>query len=332
MTHSFTRLVSVEEVRQAQSLNGLTSLSPDDFAHHAPDEHWILTEKGELSGRCSLWWRTVPAYTGHRLGLVGHYAARNAICGHRLLRTACDQLASQDCTMAVGPIDGSTWRRYRLVIERGTEPPFFLEPDNPNDWPDHFTEAGFAPIAYYRSALNTDLGTVDPRVKDVSARLARSGITFRSLSTDQLEGELRRVHALSLASFRSNLLYSAMPESEFIGDYLQIASVVRPELVILAEQGNRLIGFLFAVPNLCQEQRGEPVDTVVLKTAAVLREREFAGLGSLLATRCHQTAREMGFRRVIHALMHESNRSRVISEKYAYPIRRYALFARPLTP
>ena len=36
---------------------------------------------------------------------------------------------------AVGPLDGSTWRRYRLVTERGVEPPFFMEPDNPDDWP-----------------------------------------------------------------------------------------------------------------------------------------------------------------------------------------------------
>jgi len=28
-------------------------------------------------------------------------------------------------------MDGSTWHRYRLPTERGAEPTFFLEPDNP---------------------------------------------------------------------------------------------------------------------------------------------------------------------------------------------------------
>jgi hypothetical protein len=38
----------------------------------------------------------------------------------------------------------------------------------------------------------------------------------------------------------------------------------------------------------------------------------------------------MGFRRAIHALMHETNVSRRLSDRYARTMRRYALFSRPL--
>ena len=41
-------------------------------------------------------------------------------------------------------------------------------------------------------------------------------------------------------------------------------------------------------------------------------------------------AYELGYRRAIHALMHERNVSQNISRRYARPIRRYALFARAL--
>ena len=43
--------------------------------------------------------------------------------------------------MAVGPMDGSTWRRYRFITERGAEPAFFLETYNPDVWPLNFTGA-----------------------------------------------------------------------------------------------------------------------------------------------------------------------------------------------
>ena len=46
--------------------------------------------------------------------------------------------------------------------------------------------------------------------------------------------------------------------------------------------------------------------------------------------RCQQAARALGFCRVVHALMDESNNSLDLSGHYAKPFRRYMLFARKL--
>ena len=44
-----------------------------------------------------------------------------------------------------------------------------------------------------------------------------------------------------------------------------------------------------------------------------------------------EAARALGYTRVIHALMHEDNRSLRLSEQYGTAVmRRYTLFARPL--
>jgi len=40
----------------------------------------------------------------------------------------------------------------------------------------------------------------------------------------------------------------------------------------------------------------------------------------------------MGFTRAIHALMHETNKSRNLSARYARTIRRYTLFSKRLDP
>jgi hypothetical protein len=53
-------------------------------------------------------------------------------------------------------------------------------------------------------------------------------------------------------------------------------------------------------------------------------------LGSLLLAACQRTARQLGYTRAIHALMHEQNISRNLSRRYADPIRRYALFGKAL--
>ncbi len=328
------RLVLVRNPEQLEHAEGVPDLAPfeaADLARHAPDAHWMLVGPGgKVSGRCSLWWRGTASLPGHRLGVVGHYAARDSAAAGRLLGHACEELRARGCSLAVGPMDGSTWRRYRLVTERGSEPSFFLEPDNPDDWADHFFGNGFTPLACYTSAVNDDLGCVDPRAEDVSKRLAAQGLRIRPLDSQRLEEDLHRIYVISVVSFRHNFLYTPIDEAEFIAQYRQILPVVRPELVLIAELRGRAIGFLFALPDLLQARRGQAIDTVILKTVAVLPERANAGLGGLLVARGHQAARRLGYTRAIHALMHESNGSCNISLHYAHTIRRYTLFAKRL--
>ncbi|MBV9712853.1 MAG: hypothetical protein JO011_18285, partial [Ktedonobacteraceae bacterium] len=117
-------------------LKGLSTLTPRTLERSRADAHWILEgDDGGIQARCSLWWKNVPQLPDQRIGLIGHYAAYDTASAVSLLQLACKELARQGCTLAVGPMDGSTERRYRLLSERGTEPPFFLEPDNPDDWP-----------------------------------------------------------------------------------------------------------------------------------------------------------------------------------------------------
>jgi GNAT superfamily N-acetyltransferase len=264
------------------------------------------------------------------VGLIGHYAARDAAAAGRLLERACRELAGRGCSVAVGPMDGSTWRRYRFVTERGGEPAFFLEPDNPDDWPDHFLALGFRPIAHYISAVHCNLGCEDPRLSHVADRLLAHGTRIRPLDPRNLEDDLRRIYAVSAVSFRNNFLSTPLAETDFLAQYRALLPALRAELVLIAETGDQPVGFIFAVPDLKQAERGHPIDTVIVKTLAVLPERAHAGLGGLLLAVCQRTARELGYVRAIHALMHEQNASRNLSRHYAHPMRRYALFGKAL--
>ena len=55
-----------------------------------------------------------------------------------------------------------------------------------------------------------------------------------------------------------------------------------------------------------------------------------AGLRAWLLQEVQQRAHALGFRRVIHALMHESNNSLNLSRRFCEPFRRYTLFSRRL--
>jgi GNAT superfamily N-acetyltransferase len=295
-------------------------VTPAQLARQRPDEMLLA---GDGSARCGLWYRQAPHLPGHRVGVVGHYYALTEEAGVAVLREGCARLADAGCTLAVGPMDGTTWERYRLITERGDEPPFFLEPDNPEDWPAHFLAAGFSPFARYCSAVCEDLSGEVPPLRDPA-------ITIRTVNLSNFTDELRRLHRLSLLAFAGNLLYAPISEAGFLAMYEPARAFVRPELVLLAEKGDELVGFMFAVPDLLQKARGREIDTAIVKTMATHPAHAGRGLGSHLMARAHAACREAGHRRVIHALFHEENLSGRISRHTARVFRSYTLFARPL--
>ncbi|HEY5595688.1 MAG TPA: GNAT family N-acetyltransferase [Candidatus Bipolaricaulota bacterium] len=321
-----------KELEQFCGLQGTSSLSAEALARRDADAHWMALENGKVLARCSLWWTNVPAFSrpNRRLGLIGHYAAQNAEAGRSLLQHACAQLQVQGCALAVGPMDGNTWRSYRLITDQGAEPPFFLEMRHPPDWPEHFSDLGFTVLANYFSALNQNLQQ-DPRLSELRRRVGGQGIQVRPFDPAHFDQEISRIYELSITGFGDNFLYSPIGWNEFYGMYSPIKPHLRPELVLIAEREQKPVGFLFALPDLLQAQRGRAVDTVIFKTVAVLPELGGSGLGSLLVAEGHRVAAELGFKRAIHALMYEDNVSRKISAHYAKPMRRYSLFAKELS-
>ena len=278
-----------------------------------PDEQLSLGD----TVSCSLWWRT---------GAIGHFRAHDVDSGVELLRRACARLAARGCARAVGPMDGSTWRNYRLVTERGEEPPFLLEPDTPAHWPECFARAGFGVLARYCSSLQDGLEGDEARLAGVAERAAAAGIRMRHFDPDRAGRELGAMHALALQAFRRAFLFTPIGREQFAAQYARMLPLIRPELVQLAEHEGELVAFLFALPDAL-----EPAPrTVILKTVAARRGRAYAGLTQLLAARAAIAARAMGFRRVIHALMHEANVSFNWSARSARVIRRYALMGKAL--
>jgi L-amino acid N-acyltransferase YncA len=310
----------------------IAPLAEAERGRHAPDRHLLVVEDGRLVARASCWWQATPTLPGERVGLIGHYASANAAAGRALLDAASLALSQAGCTIAIGPMDGTTWRRYRWVVERGSEPPFFLEPDNPDSAPAEFAAAGFAIHTTYTSTLTDDLAIEDARVPGAEQRLGSRGVHIRSLDISRSGAELRAIYALSVESFSGNYLYTPIDEAEFLDQNERALPYVDPDLVLMAEDEGRLVGYLFGIPDMLQKMRGEAISTIIVKTVAVAGGRRYSGLGSVLVALAHRRARARGYTRAIHALMHERNVSRNISRRYARTIRRYALFARRLEP
>jgi hypothetical protein len=286
----------------------------------------ISSDDGSVLARCSLWWRCTPALQEQSSGFIGQFQAESDVAAEQLLNLACRKLAEHNVTFAIGPVDGNTWNRYRFVVgDNAGEAPFFLEPTNPPAYPQHFRTSGFGVIARYESSASNRLYIDrDENVEQYKLHMRRSGVTVRSLRITDFETELKSMHALSLVSFQNNFLFSPITLEGFLEKYLPLRAFVRPELVQIGERDGQMVGFNFVIPDNAR------ADAVIVKTLARKPEPDLAGLGTVLLAASQSAAVDLGYRKVIHALYHEQNRSAFLSKRFAQRIREYALFAKAL--
>src|SRR5262249_47405521 len=130
------------------------------------DRHLIQVNGSQVVARCSLWWNGTPKLNDRSVGFVGHYFTSVPWSGVSILEAAIAELQNHGCEMAIGPVDGSTWRNYRFITGKAKSPRFFLEQDHPLEWPYFFSKVGFYVCASYVSASAYNLSQRDAKAQE----------------------------------------------------------------------------------------------------------------------------------------------------------------------
>ena len=271
-----------------------------------------MTESIRIQGASLTLFRNAPSLGGKRTAALGEFSCDTPECGARAIREAMALLKVEGFAAVLGPMDGNTWAKHRLVIESDGRPSFLMEPQNPAHFVDAFEQSGLRIVSRYLSAAMP--------ADELDSQTRVPGLSLRQFDPARAEAELTRVHALSLEAFASNHFYQPISLEPFLASYRPVLGFIDPELVLLLEDAaGALKGFLFAIPNLADPGS----KAVILKTYASRAK----GGGAMLANAFHRRAKDKGFANVIHALMHESNLSAAHSDSKGGKIfRRYALW------
>ena len=295
-----------------------------------PDETWMVVEFEKIVGHFSLWYCDTPDLDGKCVGFIGHYIAANKSVSSRLIASATRLLKSYGCQLAVGPVDGNTWRRYRFVCGTTGVKSFIMEPENPMEFPGHFLDAGFKPIATYSSSiLDVKPNFLEDSKISTRDETLRKGLAIRSIDMNRFEQELRSIYGIACDAFSDAFLYAEISELEFVTRYRHLRSIVNPELVLIAEYDNHPVGFMLAFPDLANSNASSK--TVIAKTIGRIKDDRLIGLGSRLMAECHARADKLGFSNMIHALYKDDNCSSAYSSIHdAQVFRQYAVYGKGL--
>lgn len=222
----------------------------------------------------------------------------------------------------IGPINGSTWQKYRITLP-SQNPPFFLDNYNKPYYQKLFEQTGFSTISRYTSTVYHNLNSDFSRLERFETIFDKKNIMIRNFDVSNFEKELTKIYEISVKSFKDNFLYTPISFEDFISMYSAIKSLINPEWVLIAEdKEENPLGFIFGVDNIFDKNK----KSLVLKTLAKVPLSSIKGLGTYLTEKLHQKAFEKGYDEIIHALMYEENVSANIMGSDSELLHEYLLY------
>lgn len=283
----------------------------------------VVGASGEVAAYAALWLDVPNGPDGKPSAFIGHFASSDVDHSKALLTALADEAAGAGRRRILVPIDGSTWRSYRVTVESNGRAPFFLEPQTPAHWEAHFAAAGFHRAEMYASLELENLASfAGPDA--YGQELAAAGITVRDFDMQNFDQDLVKLHALSLKAFAANPYYAPLALEDFAAMYRPAVFLYEPGLALAAERNGEALGFIFAYRD------GPEKKTTVLKTIAVSPDIREAGLARHLTGRVLGRAHALGCASAVFALMHERNKSFSWASRHGTVFRRYALMAKDL--
>lgn len=279
-------------------------------------------------GRLAVYNNPYLRYNEQTVACIGNYECENNQETAKLLfQAALEDLTSIGAEIIIGPMNGSTWDNYRFS-DHNNEPNFLLEPYHHLYYNEQFRENGFQPLSHYYSRIDREVHCNDPEVLLRSNQLLQQGVVIRPIDLEHYEAELLRLFPFIKDAFRTNFLYSDIRWESFRAKYSEAKGIIDPAFVQIAEDANRnIIGFIFAYPNLyCMGEK-----QLVVKTIARSIDKQWSGLGHVMADKVLFYAKERGFTAVIHAFMIHEGTSTGISRNFlGENYKSYTLYRRAL--
>jgi hypothetical protein len=301
------------------------SESVDDLPEELETRFFLVFKDEKIAGRTCGIINPAIEYLGERAGLIGCYECMNdPVASSHLLDGISSFFKNQKFTYLIGPMNGSTWHRYRITKPNEIKP-FFLDNYHKSWYYDQFISNGYSAISKYYSTKIENLDVSYDRIDNSENRFKEKGVIVRPLDINNYNSELNLIYSVCIESFKTNFLYTPIAFEEFSKMYIKVQKFIDPDFVYIAEDSAKIPkGFVFAINNLYEKEK----QSIVLKTVAIKPEQAIKGLGTILVGKIHQKAYEKNYDEVIHPLMYQDNISRHIFSDHAEPIHTYVLFGK----
>jgi GNAT superfamily N-acetyltransferase len=289
------------------------------FYEHSEAEFFVAVRDGEVVGRIGLL-ENKPYNRYHAKHTAQFYlfeCVEDLDVARALFDRVAERARARGLTQLVGPKGFGALDGYGMLVE-GFEfrPAMTMMNYNPPFYPQFAETLGFRKeVDFISCYLDPDKFKLDERIHRIAERAAeRSGLrVIRFQTKKELRAWAPRIGKTYNQAFVNNWEYYPLSDREiqFILD--NVLTVADPKLIKLIAHGDRVVGFLFAFPDVSaaiQRSRGrllpfgiidlliefKRTKWVALNGAGILPEFQGRGGNALLYSEMEKTVREAGFR------------------------------------
>jgi GNAT superfamily N-acetyltransferase len=285
------------------------------FYANADAEFFLARRDGQVVGRvAAIVDRNHNRFHEENAGFFGFFECINDIdVARALLSKAREWTFARGATFLRGPVNPSTNYECAMLIDGFDSTPMVMMTYNPRYYPELMERLGLTKAkdlyAYLSNANTIDMKKIG-RVADKV--LKTNGVRVRPINMKDFQKDVERVWEVYGAAWMRNWGFIPMTREEFFLMGKEMKMILKPDLVLIGEVGNRVVGFALALPDVNQALKpanGSLFPTGLLKilyyqrliksvrvlALGVVEEYRASGLAAAFYATLVRNARTLGF-------------------------------------
>ncbi len=203
-------------------------------------------------------------------GFFGFYESVNDVAVARALLTRARQwVFERGAQLLRGPVNPSTNYECGMLIEGFDSSPMIMMTYNPRYYPELMDQVGLRKakdlFAYFGNAATARM----QRVVGLADRgLATNGFRVRPINMKDFDADVAKIWEVYNSAWERNWGFIPMSREEFFAMGKEMKQILKPDLVLIGEVGDRVVGFALALPDInraLKPARGNLLPTGLLK-------------------------------------------------------------------
>ena len=225
------------------------------FYANAEAEFFLAYRDGKLAGRvAAIVDRNHNRFHGENAGFFGFFECVDQVeVARALLERARQWTRERGAEFLRGPVNPSTNYECGMLIDGFDASPMVMMTYNPRYYPQLMDQAGMTKAkdlyAYLSNANTISMKKIE-RVADKA--LATDGVRVRPIDMKNFQRDVERIWEVYGAAWTRNWGFIPMTREEFLLMGKEMKMILKPELALIGEVGNRVVGFALALPDVNQ--------------------------------------------------------------------------------
>ncbi len=237
------------------AVKDLLNRSKHPFYANADAEYFLARRDGRVIGRiAAVFDRAHNRFHEEQAGFFGFFeCVDDPAVAKALLDRAWQWLKERGAKFMRGPVNPSTNYECGLLVEGFDSDPMVMMTYNPPYYATLLENAGMRKAKdLYAYKHNSAVISMDKIERVAEKALRSTGVRVRPIDMKNFNAEVDRVWQVYNSAWERNWGFVPMTREEFVVMGKDMKQIIKPDLVLIGEVGDKVVGFALALPDVNQ--------------------------------------------------------------------------------